>query len=371
MSLNQTRYNNTNSNEESRTKKTNQNQNEDLINFDFRQENDLIYSEYNSNIFNSLVIKYKEEIKMLKNYIERLHREIRIRLNIEIPLFIQNNNNNYNNNNIKETTEKNLDSNIINKEKEITETDNKTNNNNNNNKTKIIFRDNLNHSSLDIEFLKNYLEEVSTNLTDIYYLNPILIKYDESIKESNEEITYLKNLNEKYENTIIELAKENKSIRDKLLIKAAELNQIISIKNESNIRNNFINEEDYIINLNERSNSLSKENEIILINYHKLYNDYITFQTNYLEKHNENMRNIEIFNKLSEELNNANINVDNLILSNQICENKIGELVEINTKLEVFVESCKIEILKMRQEINTLTESNLFYKNLLSKMNSD
>ena len=176
MSLNQTRYNN--SNEESRNKKTTQNENEkdDLINFEIRHQHDqeYMYPEDNTNVFNSLVAKYKEEIKMLKNYIDRLHREIRVKLNVEIPLFKDNQKLNENNKNNQEPQNKDINPENINNAKAVYE-ENKHAKAKPNTQSKIDLEA---HSSLDIEFLKNYLEEVSTNLTDIYYLNPILIKYN-------------------------------------------------------------------------------------------------------------------------------------------------------------------------------------------------
>ena len=132
----------------------------------------------------------------------------------------------------------------------------------------------------------------------------------------------------------------------------------------------IIYDEDYIKKLDERNNFLSQENEIIIFNYQNIYNEFINFQTIYLEKHNENLKKTEIFDKICEQLNQANNNIDNLVLKNQICENKISELVERNTKIEMDNETFNLEIQSLRNENNILNESNLFYKNFIANINN-
>jgi len=409
MSLNHTRYN---SHEESIRKK-NQNESkihhiekEEITNYDFKQEinmDPLFISVDQNNFFNSLLVKYREEIKFLKDYINRLHKEFRKNLNLEIPFLEEFDKINYlknkNTTSVNITTKKANLSEIIETEEEIKINQNinpnfPVNENKesfisylNNEEKKLIEKknhlvsNNINNIknkyklqkedlALNIEFLKNYLDEASTSLINIDYINPILIIYDKNIKCLGDEIENLKKINKCYEKKIIEFTQENKTLRETLLVKAQELKDLTNIKLQSCINTGIVYDEEYFKNLDERNNSLSKENEIILLNYQKVYNEYIHFQTDYLEKHNENMKKIEIFDKVYEQLNQAKVNIDNLILTNQICENKISELVEKNIKIEEEIEKYKLEAQQLKNENLNLNESINFYKNLIAKINN-
>ncbi len=419
MSLNHTRYN---SHEESMRKKNNEskiNQNiekDEITNYDFKQEINIepeFISIEKNNIFNSLLSKYREEIKFLKEYINRLHKELRKNLNIEIPFLEEfekinilkekkgtlnninniynlkgnnlsdinevqeeiklksNNSINHSNNNINNN--KNENSNILdNSYNNIIKINNTNNNNINSIKSNLLSKFNLekdNEISLNMNFLKSYLDEASSYLINVDYINPILIIYDKHFKNLSEEIENLKKINKNYEKKILEFTQENKTLRETILVKASELKNLINIKVESVYNTGIIYDEEYFQKLDERNNFLSKENEIILLNYQKVYNEYVNFQTNYLEKHNDNMKKVEIFDKIYEQLNHANLHIDGLILKNQICENKISELVEKSIYNENEMEAYKIESQKLRMEIQRMNESIDFYKNFVAKMN--
>lgn len=389
MSLNHTRYLSHDDSLKKKDNKIQQIEKDDLTNYDFKQEINIdqeYFTQEKNNFFNSLLKKYRDEIKLLKDYINRLQKVLRRNLNIEIPFLLEageikpviayNNENkidleykqdkkeNENNSEKKENKIKSQYDNI-----DMVSEKSQRFLNTQINLEKYQKDQNFNYN-LNLQFLKDYFDETLSSLINIEYINPILITYDNHVKILEEEITQMKTSCKKYETKIIDLTQENKALRENLLIKANELKDIVNIRVESTYNKGIVYDEEYFKQIDERNNILSKENEIILLNYQKIYNEYIEFQANYLEKHNENMKKVEIFDKIYEQLNQANINIDNLILKNQICENKLCELVEKNTKDEVELEAYRLEFHKLKSEIQSLTESNIFYKNLISKMNS-
>ena len=184
MSLNHTRYN---SHEEEIKKnqndtKINITDKEEITNYDFKQD---IYNDQDNNyndknhVFNSLLNKFREEIKFLKDYINRIHKEIRKNMKIEIPYLDDLHYKNNNKINIEKlsklTDEKNINENLEEKIKFL-----KRNKNSEQNLCEIEISER--DFNFNINFLKKYLDEASSSLINIDYINPILISYDKHIK---------------------------------------------------------------------------------------------------------------------------------------------------------------------------------------------
>jgi len=270
--------------------------------------------ELNNDYMKTFMDKFKKEINVLKNYIYRLNKEIRIRLKIEIPLL-----------------------------------------------------DQLN-SDFNIEDLNKIFHQSLNRLINPDYLNPLFNIYDNHIFNLENEINHYKNLCKCYETKISELLNENKELRENSLIKTNELKDLIELKVQS--LNSIILDEDFIQTLDERNNLLSKENEILAMNYHQISKNLFDFSLNYTEKHKENIEKIQLYDNLQEQVIKFSSALDDSLLKIQISENKIFELTNFITKIEIEKEDFKLEFEKYRRENEHLNETNNFYKNYIEKINN-
>jgi hypothetical protein len=286
--------------------------------------------DHNNIYLKSMIEKFKLEIETLKSYITRLNREIRKNLNMDIP-------------GLNDLDILNLHSNINSNE----------------------------HNSIDDTFVKFYNDSIN-RLLNPEYLNPIFSIYDNHIFNIENELKHYKQLCTKYETKITELSKENNSIRETVAIKCNELKDLLKIKNESdpNSNSNTILDLEFISALENRNNILSKENEILAINYQKVSKELFEFSMIYGEKHKESVEKIQLYDNLQHEYTKLTNILDSTIVKNQINENKIYELTELIAKNEIDKENLKLECNKFRSEISNLAEANNFYKNFINKINS-
>jgi chromosome segregation ATPase len=284
------------------------------------------YLDHNNDYIKLLLEKYKNEINVLKSYINRLNKEIRKGMNIEVPL--------------------------LGTETEI---------------------ENKNFTSKNLESLFKYFEESINRLMNPEYLNPILSIYDNHIVNLENEIRHYKSLCSKYESTISELTKENKIIREEILLKNSEIKELLKTKIQSDPQGNgtalFPIDMDFIKSLEERNNLLSKENEILALNYQKVSKELFDFSYNYSEKHREFVEKITIYDTLLEEFKKLNSALDSSMLKNQISETKIYELSDSIAKIEIEKENIRLECEKFRTENQSMQEANNFYKNYIQKLN--
>jgi len=286
------------------------------------------YLDYNNEYLKIMIEKFRDEISILKNYINRINREIRKNLKIEIPLM-----------------EENRDPTID-----------------------IITKNKIN----DLESLVNFFNESLNRLINPEYLNPIFSIYDNHILNLENELKHYKILCSKHESEISELIKENNSLRDEILIKSDEMKDLLQMKVTSEANSTKMPLDlNFIKSLEDRNNLLSKENEILAMNYQKVSKDLLDFSLEYSEKHKDNLEKIAIFDKVNEELIRINSCLDRSILKNQVTESKVYELTEVITRIEIEKENFKLEVERLRTENHSLNEANLFYKNYIHKINSN
>lgn len=284
------------------------------------------YLDHNNDFIKLLLEKHKNEILVLKSYINRLNKEIRKGMNIEVPLL-----------GCEPENEKNS------------------------------------FSSNNLESIFKYFEESINRLMNPDYLNPILSIYDNHILNLENEIRHYKSLSSKYESTINELTKENKTIREDILLKNSEIKELLRTKLENDPSGNGLSllpiDMDFIKSLEERNNLLSKENELLALNYQKVSKELFEFSNNYSEKHREYVEKISVYDTLLEEFKKLNSALDSYMLKNQISESKIYELSDSIAKVEIEKENLRLECEKFRTENQSLIEANTFYKNYIQKIN--
>lgn len=276
--------------------------------------------QYNDDDYIKFTIdKFKNEISELKSYIFRLNKEIRKKLEIEIPI---------------------LDD------------------------LQLKIHPESDPNEKFSEVLK-YFKESFERLLNPDYLNPIFSYYDSNINEIENELNLHKNLSSKYETRINELTKENTKLRESLLIKSNEMKELL----KSKIENNSVipMDEEFFRFLEERNNLLSKENEILAVNYQKVSKELFDFSLNYSEKHKESLQKIEIYDKLETEFKKLTVILEDIMTKNKIYERKFSELTEELTRIEIEKNNYKILCDKFRSDNDNLTEANSFYKNFIEK----
>ena len=177
----------------------------------------------------SLTSRYKNEILVLKNYIQRMNVQIREHLNMEII----------------PSLEEGFDS----------------------------FSKKLKNGAQQSEISRDMIHEWLNQLLNVDYINPLITLYENYIKNLEEELKNCKNNNKKYENKIYKIVNENNQLRNQLQISEEQLKNFLEIRNESGDSSTMIvMDRDYMMKLEERNQLLSKENELLVVNYNNLLN---------------------------------------------------------------------------------------------------
>lgn len=256
----------------------------------------------------SLISKYQREILDLKNYIQKINTQIRKNLNMEVlPSF----------------------------EEGFTSFSQK-------------IKNGEEHSELF-----DTINEWMNKLFDVNYINPLITLYENYIQNLEEELKKSKEINKKFENNYIKIINENNDLRNKLIIKEEELKNFLEVRNESVDGSSLIiMDRDYIMKVEERNQLLSKENEILLVNYNKLQNEFMQIKGRIVSNGND-------FNDIKNQQLNKNYDkIENdykiLLGQNDINQKKIIELARKNNILEVDNNNMKEEIkeLKSKEKLN-------------------
>lgn len=231
----------------------------------------------------------------------------------------------------------------------------------------IVFPD-LNNEENDEKDGKDNNEKVSkllNNFIDPEYSNPIFSIYDKHIAFLENENKQFQDKMKYLESQLSDALRENQEIREDNLYYKNELHRVLHFKvQSSNVK--VVNSEDFIKQIEERNDILSRENELLTINYQKVTKDFYDYK---LQVHDSFQNYINKTSELNSSLNN-NFDNKNYIedLKNMltIAENKVFESAEIISKLETNNEENCIIIEKMRNEIASLKESVEFYKKQLN-----
>lgn len=203
----------------------------------------------------------------------------------------------------------------------------------------------------EIEFTNDYdkfINEACKKLLNFKYINPLLDMYDNHLLNIEKELKNATQLLSKYEARIKELTNENSSLREQLELKNVELRQIYDKKIMSNSQ--IVYDEECILSVEERSNILSRENEILLNNLQKVSQQLLEFQINYSEKYNESVEKIMVFDKINIGYEDLKIKFDQCLMKLQLTESKMNEMIEKNAKLELCCENLVAENNNLRSD---------------------
>jgi hypothetical protein len=201
----------------------------------------------------------KNEISALKQYIQKMNEQIRLQLRMEVLPSLEEK--------LVEYSKK------IKNEKELNEK--------------------------CYESINDWLNKI----LNVDYIDPLINLYNRYIKSLEEELKNIKKMNKKYENTITTLVNENNDLRSQLLVNEEEMKNFLGVRNGGGEDSGMlVTDRDYILKLEERNQLLSKENEILYINYSKIQNELMQVKrgnnyNNYNDKNENDMKYKKLYQK--------------------------------------------------------------------------
>ena len=298
-----------------------------IINDENIQINEInLPNEKQEEIKSSVISQLKTEITSLKDYIKKMNIQIRKNFNLEIQLSIE--------------------------------------------ESFAYFSQKIKNGEKTQDALQDLIHEWMNKLFNMDYINPLITLYENYIKKLEQEITNYQNMAKKNENLIMKLVLENNELRDKILTTEEEMKNFLEIRNELNDGSSIIvMERDHVMKIEERNKLLSKENEILVVNYNKIQNELLQ-----LKNQNQIMGNDDInikYQKLNSEFNKVKNDKDELFEQNNIIYEKMNDISNMNNNLERENFKLKDIINKMNNEIEIYKEANKKYENMINNENND
>ena len=275
-----------------------------------------------SEYLNSLINQYTNEIYLLKRYIERINKEIRQNLNMEIPSIDE-----------------------------------------------VLSTITINENSA---FDQNTLNQLLNKTINVEYINPLLSLYDTHIQNLENELKLTKDILKKKDNQLSDLVNENNKLRIAFEQRNNEFKNFLEVKvNTNNSESIKVMDFEYVMKLEERNNKLSQENEILLNNYTNSQKELLEFKMK--------------VNNTFQNNNNKALAYDELIGNYEMLKKSYDELIEINkvNQLKMFDLSDKVAQLEsenndlkdkedmFNQQIMQLEGSLKFYKDFADKLNQN
>ena len=279
-----------------------------------------ISKEKEAEIKSSVISQLKSEILSLKEYIKKMNIQIRKNFNLEIQLSIEEG--------FAEIAKK------------------------------------IKNGESDQETLQDLIRSWLNKLFNMDYINPLITLYENYIQNLEKSIQNLENMNKKNEILILKLIGENNELREKVLSTEEEMKNFLEIRNQMSDGSSIIvMDREHIMKIEERNKLLSKENEILVVNYNKIQNELFQLKNQNVifgnEERNSNLQ------KLNGELSKLKNNNEELMKQIEIYKQKMMDVSNINNKLEIDNLKVKEVIHKMEYELNSYKEANQRYENLL------
>ena len=270
----------------------------------------------------SLVSKYQREILDLKNYIQKMNTQIRKNLNLEIIPSLE--------------------------------------------EGYASFSQKMKNGEEHSEKFQDTINEWMNRLFNVNYINPLITLYENYIQNLEEELKKSKEMNKKYENNIIKLVNENNDLRNKLITKEEELKNFLEVRNESGDGSSLIiMDRDYIMKVEERNQLLSKENEILLVNYNKLQNEFMQIKSGIGS--NGNNYNDMKYQQLNQDFLKMQNDYKILLGEKDINQKKVIEISNKNNALEIENINMKNQLQNLKSQGEVYEERNQRLSNLLNK----
>ena len=249
----------------------------------------------------SLSSQYKNEISVLKNYIQKMNLLVRKNLNMEIL----------------PSLEEGFD----------------------------FFSNKIRNGSQQDE-IRETIREWLNKLLNVDYINPLISLYENYIKNLEEELKNCKTINKKYENIIMKIVNENNELRNQIQLSEEELKNFLEVRNECGDGSSLIvMDREYMTKLEERNQLLSKENEILVVNYNKLNNELMQIKSDNAYKGSEqnNIKYQQLYQQFFNIKKEKDILQEQYNIDYQQYKKRIDQLQEDNAKLKLGFESSTKE----------------------------
>jgi len=276
-----------------------------------------------SDYLNSLITQYTNEIYLLKRYIERINKEIRQNLNMEIP-----------------SIDEVMSSISINDE----------------------------NSAFD----QNTLNQLINKIINVEYINPLLNLYDTHIQNLENELKLTKDILKKKDSQLSDLVNENNKLRSALEQRNIEFKNFLEVKvNSNNSESIKVMDFEYVMKLEERNNKLSQENEILLNNYTNSQKELLEFKMRVNNTFQNNNNKALAYDDLIGNFDSLKKNYDELIEINKVNQLKMFDLSDKVAQLESENNDLKDKEDMLNQQIIQLEGSLKFYKDFADKLNQN
>ena len=283
-------------------------------------------NEKHEEIKSSVISQLKTEITSLKDYIKKMNIQIRKNFNLEIQLSIE--------------------------------------------ESFAYFSQKIKTGEKTQDALQDLIHEWMNKLFNMDYINPLITLYENYIKNLEQEIANYQNMNKKNENLIMKLVLENNDLRDRILSTEEEMKNFLEIRNELNDGSSIVvMDREHVMKVEERNKLLSKENEILVVNYNKVQSELLQ-----LKNQNQIFGNDDInlrYQKLNNEFNKMKNDKEELIEQGNIIYQKMNDISNMNNNLERDNLKLKEIINKMNNELEIYKEANKKYENMLNNENNE
>ena len=208
----------------------------------------------------------------------------------------------------------------------------------------------------DQKTLQDLITVWMNKIFNVNYINPLITLYENYIKNLEEEIKNLLNINKKNENLIMKLVGENNELRNQIISTEEEMKNFLEIRTEiSDGSSIVVMDREHIRKVEERNKLLSRENEILVVNYNKLQDELFKL------KSENQMLGIDDNNMKYQKLNNEFIKIKNineeLLGQQEIYNQKIIDMSNANNMLAIDKQKLNDDINKMKFELNTYKEA--------------
>ena len=275
-----------------------------------------------SDYLNSLINQYTNEIYLLKRYIERINKEIRQNLNMEIPSIDE-----------------------------------------------VLSTITINENSA---FDQNTLNQLLNKTINVEYINPLLSLYDTHIQNLENELKLTKDILKKKDSQLSDLVNENNKLRIALEQRNFEFKNFIEVKaNTNNSESIKVMDFEYVMKLEERNNKLSQENEILLNNYTNSQKELLEFKMRVNNTFQNNNNKALAYDELIGNYEMLKKNYDELIEINKVNQLKMFDLSDKVAQLESENNDLKDKEEMFNQQIMQLEGSLKFYKDFADKLNQN
>jgi hypothetical protein len=214
--------------------------------------------------------------------------------------------------------------------------------------------------------LINKLVETLKKLINPEYLNPIIDLFEKKISVYEKENKGLIKAKNDLEKSLHEYIEENAYLREENMYFKNE-NMVLTNGLVKGGDKNVIYTEEYVKQLEERLNLLSKENEIMGINYQKAVGEFFDYKMKFNNSYKEFISKNASYDKILLDNSEKNIIIEQISNKLLVTENKLFEVSDLLARHEMYKENCMAVNEKFQMEIKILNQQISKYKRQLGE----